>query len=524
MKNTLKLSLQLIPCFVLCSVFLESATCQAGSLEASEPHKSGIDFTQYEINTKLPKNATLLAGAFLGTDMADIALVSSTKNTGPKVHLYSFDDTGWKQSLETAVGEGVWFVDTGIIAGHERIVSYTDQGINQFDPISKTWTPVIKIKIPTLQTKNKSTPQLDFMQDLNGDGQDDFIILSSDQSKIFLQSKDGSFKEDLVSPYPTRAKTDDSIGNQIHKIHQADWNWDQRIDLVFWDKGMFKVFLQNDKGTFNKEPLTYRNQVKLNSDGSWSHELADEHENLLKTLLGFRKKTKQIALDSLRDLNGDGMIDLVTHSLEGRSLLRLKTSIGVHLGKHTSQGMQFSALPNSTVTPSGKQPKEYSTHHFEDLDGDGQLDLIIISVDAGIGDMLEAVTANTIDLDVEFYKMEKSRYPEKPTLKKRIAPKSNWFSRKGPLFPTVLTGDVNGDGFSDLMVSHDWNELRIYKGVAGSRLFSEEPKTFKVNMPANERNARLIDLNQDGKKDILIHRTSAKNPHQLNILIAKGTA
>lgn len=521
MKNKVNASLKATLSFAHCFGLMVLVICQAGNLEASESNKRGIDFTKYEINMKLPKNGNLLAGNFLGIDTKDIVLVSTTNSEGAKVHFFSFDDHDWKQTLEAEMGDDALFADTGIISGRERLVCYTGQGINQFNPISKNWTPMIKTEMPPLQTTKNSIPQLDFMQDLNGDDQDDMIILSQDETRIFLQSEDGSFKESLVSPYPARSKTDDSIGNRMEKIRQADWDMDHRIDLVFWDQGTFNVFLQNNKGTFNDEPLTYTNEVELNSDGSWSHELADQHDNLLTALLGFRKKTKQTALDSLRDLNGDGMIDLVTHSLEGRSLLRLKTSIGVHLGEQTPQGIKFPALPSSIVTPSGKQPKEYSTHHFDDLDGDGQLDLIIISVDAGIGDMLEAVTANTIDLDVEFYRMEKGTYPKKPTLKRRIAPKSKWFSRKGPFFPTVLTGDVNGDGLSDLVVGHHWDELRIYEGVPGYRLFSEEPRVFTVHVPANERNIRLIDLNQDEKKDILIHRSSPKTPHQINILISK---
>ena len=81
--------------------------------------------------------------------------------------------------------------------------------------------------------------------------------------------------------------------------------------------------------------------------------------------------------------------------------------------------------------------------------------------------------------------------------------------------------DVNGDGFSDLVVGHSWNELHIYQGIEGTQLFKKEPESFNVRMPANERNSRIIDLNRDGKMDILIHYSSAKSPHLITILISK---
>lgn len=40
-------------------------------------------------------------------------------------------------------------------------------------------------------------------------------------------------------------------------------------------------------------------------------------------------------------------------------------------------------------------------------------------------------------------------------------------------------------------------------------------------MPGAERNSRLVDLNQDGKQDVLLHHPSATGPHRVTMLITR---
>ena len=83
----------------------------------------------------------------------------------------------------------------------------------------------------------------------------------------------------------------------------------------------------------------------------------------------------------------------------------------------------------------------------------------------------------------------------------------------------MLIGDVNGDALSDLLVQKGPEELRVYLGVPGPKLFARLPQKIKVAMP-NEEYTWLVDLNKDHKQDVLMHHPSTTKPHRVTILIA----
>ena len=83
----------------------------------------------------------------------------------------------------------------------------------------------------------------------------------------------------------------------------------------------------------------------------------------------------------------------------------------------------------------------------------------------------------------------------------------------------LLIGDVTGDSRLDLLVGSDRRSLpglefhpvdlfKVYIGVPGPDLFSRLPKDVAVPMPDHGEYAWLVDLNKDGKQDILLHHPS----------------
>jgi len=80
---------------------------------------------------------------------------------------------------------------------------------------------------------------------------------------------------------------------------------------------------------------------------------------------------------------------------------------------------------------------------------------------------------------------------------------------------------VNGDGCVDLLTGQNPNELHAFAGVPGPNLFARRPQKLAVKLPADERNARLADLNRDGKQDIIIKHPSGTEPHRVTLLVAQ---
>ena len=87
-------------------------------------------------------------------------------------------------------------------------------------------------------------------------------------------------------------------------------------------------------------------------------------------------------------------------------------------------------------------------------------------------------------------------------------------------FPSMLVGDVNGDGRSDLLVQNRQKELHVFIGVQGANMFAQKPQKIRVNMPYEEY-TRLVDLNRDSVEDLLMHHPSTTKPHRVTILIAR---
>ena len=79
---------------------------------------------------------------------------------------------------------------------------------------------------------------------------------------------------------------------------------------------------------------------------------------------------------------------------------------------------------------------------------------------------------------------------------------------------TLLIGDVTGDGLSDLLIEPEFRQLNVYVGVPGPDLFAPAPRKVAVLLPSDAEYTWLVDLNEDGKQDILLHHPfTSRNPH-----------
>ena len=65
------------------------------------------------------------------------------------------------------------------------------------------------------------------------------------------------------------------------------------------------------------------------------------------------------------------------------------------------------------------------------------------------------------------------------------------------------------------------HELRLHFGVSGRELLSRDSERIAVTLPRDERNAWLVDLDRDGKDDIVVHHPSDEGPHRVVVLRAR---
>ena len=72
---------------------------------------------------------------------------------------------------------------------------------------------------------------------------------------------------------------------------------------------------------------------------------------------------------------------------------------------------------------------------------------------------------------------------------------------------------MTGDGRSDLLIEAEFRDLHVYIGLPGDELFAQRPQKVKVAL-FDEEYVWLVDLNQDGKQDIVLdHPFTLRTPH-----------
>jgi hypothetical protein len=278
-------------------------------------------------------------------------------------------------------------------------------------------------------------------------------------------------------------------------------------------------------GGYGKSPRSLKIEIEFDFDGSYGLAFQFGDSSVASMLLGFGDRTEHTILQGFCDLNGDAVADVVTLSLTGRSPFRLRGRYDVRFGRPAPGGTSFPQRVDTSFEAPGKsgglQAWGYASQDFLDIDNDGAIDAAIGAVNIGLGGMLGAMIGNSISIDLALYRLKDGKYLAKPDWTRTVRSPFAPLDKRGPLFPTVLVGDVNGDGRSDLLTGERWNELSVFLGAAGKEPLASQAIRVDVPIPADERYARIADLNKDGRDDVFIQHSSEAEPGRMIILMAR---
>lgn len=511
----------------------------AGCTATTAVDEIGDPFEHYEIVTSPAKHQTLLFGSF--DERAPLAVVRVDGAGQRHVQLLALDGGKWMDKANVALKPGVLFVDVARIDGGDRLVTYRSTGVHGLDLDTGTEQPLVDVATDFHAPEGAGIPHLDVMRDLNGDGRDDLCLPDTDGFWIALQSSDGSFADPAKIGVPEPFLDAKAYGDKRHygavgitpqntpwylrRVHRLDFDRDGRQDLAFWNDDHFLVYLQDDAGGFSRPPGKFGTNVPFDFDGPYSLAFQYGDTGVASMLLGFADWKELTILNGFEDLDADGVADLVTFTLAGRSPLRLAGRYHVHFGRSTPDGTSFAAEPDTSATAPGRSAGGtawgYASQMYLDFNNDGATDMGLAAVNTNLGGMVRAIAANSISMELALYGLRDRQYPARPdwtrTVRTRFAP----LDKRGPMFPTVLVGDVNGDGRSDLLTGERWDELNVFFGTPGKDPVAARPVKVAVDLPGNELNARLADLDNDGKEDLVIQHPSATGPGRMHILMAR---
>lgn len=497
-------------------------------------------FAIHEIESGVARHQTVLTGSF-GAGAA-LALVDMDENGQQRVQLYGLDGASWVRTLDAPMDGGVRFVDVARGADRDRLVAYRHGRIEWFDPETATGHVLAELSTTYRAPRDGGIPRIDITHDLNRDGLDDLVVPDVDGIRVAVQLPDGSFAvpvklgpaEPFLDARAYGAKrtyrevgiTPENIPWYLARVHELDYDRDGLSDLAFWNGDRFDLYRQEETGTFQTTPDTFDIDVSFDFDGAYALAFQVGEANPASLVLGLGRRMEHKVLKGFRDLDADGIADLITLTVEGRSPLRFRGRFEIHFGQPAPHGTAFAVIPDTTVdTPGGSaggEPWGYASHSFIDFDGDRDIDMALGAVDTRVGGMFRAMAANTIAIDLAFYRLHDRTYPDRPDATRRVASAFRPLSRRGPLFPTVLTGDVDGDGQMDLLVGDRWDRLSVFLATSGTDPFAGPATKVSVDIPADgSRHARLADLNGDGRQDVVFHHPSSTGPNRVVVLMAR---
>ena len=274
--------------------------------------------------------------------------------------------------------------------------------------------------------------------DFNGDGDLDLVIANTETPYLTIMLGDGKggFTPSSHSPFDTHSNP------HVHGIAVADFNGDGKLDVVTdsWGRDQILMFLGDGGGNLR--------------------------------LPGQAFKTGKRPYQRLRsaDFNKDGRPDVVTTDLDQNAVtILLGDGKG---GLRDAPGSPF---------PAGRAPWAVA---IDDMNGDGNLDLVVVPYAPDVPDPKDVgVTVLLGDGKGGFRKMLGSP-----------------FSLAGCEGPDRLTtGDINGDGLRDIVVTCGQNNrLMLYLGSRSGFIVSTQ------SVQTGWAGAAIADLEGRGKDDIVV--------------------
>lgn len=359
-----------------------------------------------------------------------------------------------------------------------------------------------------------SLPRYHAFRDINEDGLDDFLIPSFQGYFLSVQRADGTFASPVM--LVATPLMDMSYNNhpwyQAKSLFLADMNLDGRKDLVLWDQDHFIVYPQLASGDVSGSPFSITSMVPLDFDSvdGMSVRLSNQDQS---------NQTITV-VHSIDDYDGNGVPDLMTMRVKSEGVFRKTTTFSLHPGIATDlKQVTFAAEPSSRIESSGIQYEM----QVQDLDGDQDLDLVVSSVELGVGKIIAALLTSSIKIELGFYTMDQGLYPEKPVTTRDITATFSLSSGEFWL-PAVLLQDANGDGRDDLLVQESNSQINVFNGEAKRGLFSRDAEEIEVPMPKEPDLIEMTEINDDGLQDLLIRIPppfeNAKGQHRAVLLIS----
>jgi hypothetical protein len=414
------------------------------------------------------------------------------------------------QASQIAIPTTAQFFDQAKIVGQSggQLVSLTTEGVAHYQHVEKRWRKLLNSSSLYRVVDTKRLRHLEFSHDLNNDQLTDFLLPDFNGYQLWLQQADGSFRHYELTIDSQMQAFDEDPTYIARKPWLVDLNLDGRTDIAFAKDDSLQVFLQQADGSFPGAATTLALGVGLTPDNQAQMRSGDGRS--FKGLVITR-------LQQLADINGDSIVDLVVQQQQYVDAMEQNYSYHIHYGQKDAAGVSFLNKPDQTISTSGVQ----FDVKFVDLDNDNRVDFYTPAAHIGVRSIIRALVAGTANVELQFYKQQADgSFGKKPVYTQDMTVEISIGS--GQINMPLATVLKNAAGVASLIVSDGEDTLRTFAPVA-AKLFSDKSTKQQQSIPKRGIDAKVMDLNGDGKEDLVLPFTSQEvtpeMTNQLQLLI-----
>lgn len=396
------------------------------------------------------------------------------------------------------------------------VVVLTDEGVSalRLEPSGAPKLEPLITDPPVFAGSGNFLPDLGLVRDLDGDGAPDLLLPARDGLAVYLAGPEGLSR--TAASRVTLPGEEYQAQEGLRRIYPLplvmDVDGDRKPDLVFKDpkKAWRHVRVMRNAGSGRFLP---------------AFDAVREEEDKEKKTDGKTPRAPDIVW--LGDLDGDGMGELVTQTevepekegMRAEMKQARENHSRVHL-RHLDHELAPApdAYHSFETIGYGFESKDSEFNlpgGFQDLNGDGRLDLVLVTIDITVMKALGVLATKRLNLGLDFQVW--CQGAEGGFRKVNGLDLSGQFRinlndlRLRDL--SLFAGDFNGDGRADFVQLGRGKNVTVHYGRADCS-FPTRPDR-KVRLEAEPRDLSLVrirDFNGDGRSDLLVvHPRAAKD-------------
>ena len=282
------------------------------------------------------------------------------------------------------------FYDLAPVFGKEQstLLFLGSDGVQRYNPATDALEPIMAVSSIYRRGASPLFEQLNFARDLNGDGFADIIVPDFEGYRLRLNDGKGSFGTETLLDMQVEMRLSNRrpLYSQFPLLNE-DVNFDGQKDIVFLKDRSFIAFLQNPDGSFDATPTVFDIGLDI---------IGNSFDDFIKSEERYQDQSdlSETSISLVKDMNGDGILDIVTLTDRAQGLFKRSSTYQFHYGVEAEGRLVFNKTPDTEIKLDGVTARN---KHI-DFNDDGRIDFAGGAVNIGIGKIIGILLSGSVGI------------------------------------------------------------------------------------------------------------------------------